>query len=92
MLTKIKIYGRLRKFCNNEKSFEASIKKPLDAISFLKCNFKGLDKHMANQHYCIKVRGEEITENNLHMNMSGEIQIIPIAHGNFLPILLGAGA
>ena len=28
MLTKIKIYGRLRKFCNNEKSFEASIKKP----------------------------------------------------------------
>ena len=92
MLTKIKIYGRLRKFCNNEKFFEASIKKPLDAISFLKCNFKGLDKHMANQHYCIKVRGREITEQNLQMNMSGEIQIIPIAHGNFLPLLLGAGA
>ena len=69
-LTKIKIYGRLRKFCNNEKSFEASIKKPLDAISFLKCNFKGLDKHMANQHYCIKVRGEEITEEVLESEKS----------------------
>tara|TARA_R100000329_G_scaffold17586_2_gene17684 strand:- start:391 stop:972 length:582 start_codon:yes stop_codon:yes gene_type:complete len=92
MLTKIKIYGPLRRFCNNQRFFEAAIKKPIDAISFLKCNFKGLDKHMANQHYCIKVRGEEITENNLHMNMSGEIQIIPIAHGNFFPLLLGAGA
>ena len=60
MLTKIKVYGPLKKFCNNQKYFEAKVQKPIDAISFLKCNFKGLEKHMANQHYCIKVRGKEI--------------------------------
>lgn len=92
MLTKIKLYGPLRKFCNNQRYFEAKVKKPIDAISFLKCNFKGLEKHMADQHYCIKVRGEEISEKGLTMNMEGEIQIIPIAHGNFFGILLGVGA
>lgn len=92
MLTKIKLYGPLKKFCNNQKELEAVVRKPADAISFLKCNFKGLDEHMANQHYCIKVRGEEISEKNLHMNMKGEIQIIPIAHGNFFGIVLGIGS
>ena len=91
MLTKIKVYGPLKKFCGNKKSFEAVVKRPIDAIAFLKCNFKGLEKHMANQHYCIKVRGEQISEKNLTMNMEGEIQIIPIAHGNFLGILVGIG-
>ena len=90
-LTKIKVYGPLRKFCNNQKSFEAVVKRPIDAFAFLKCNFKGLEKHMANQHYCIKVRGKEITEKNLEMNMEGEIQIIPIAHGNFLGLIIGIG-
>ena len=83
MLTKIKVYGPLKKFCNNQKYFEAKVQKPIDAISFLKCNFKGLEKHMANQHYCIKVRGKEISEKNLSMKMDGDIQIIPIADGNF---------
>lgn len=90
-LTKIKIYGPLRKFCNNQKSFEAVVKRPIDAFAFLKCNFKGLEKHMANQHYCIKVRGEEIREEDLKMNMEGEIQIIPVAHGNFIGIIIGIG-
>ena len=92
MLTKIKVYGPLKKFCNNQKYFEAKVQKPIDAISFLKCNFKGLEKHMANQHYCIKVRGKEISEKNLSMKMDGDIQIIPIAHGNFFGIILGIGA
>ena len=47
---------------------------------------------MANQHYCIKVRGKEITQKNLSMKMDGDIQIIPIAHGNFFGIILGIGA
>ena len=92
MLTKIKVYGPLRKFCNNQRYFEAMVEKPIDAISFLKCNFKGLEKHMADQHYCIKVRGEEISEKGLTMKKEWEIQIIPIAHGNFFWILLGVGA
>ena len=92
MLTKIKVYGPLRKFCNNQKSFEAVVRKPIDAIAFLKCNFEGLENHMANQHYCVKVRGKEILKENLTMNMEGEIQIIPIAHGNFLGIVLGVAA
>ena len=91
MLTKIKLYGNLRKFCNNERFFEAHIRKPIDAISFLKCNFKGIEEHLVKYQYCIKVRGQEISEYQLMNNMAGEIQIIPLAHGNFLGIALGFG-
>jgi len=91
MLTKIKLYGNLRKYCNNERFFEAHIRKPIDAISFLKCNFKGIEEHLVKYQYCIKVRGQEISEYQLMNNMAGEIQIIPLAHGNFLGIALGFG-
>ena len=91
MLTKIKIYGRLRKFCNNEKSFEASIKKPLDAISFLKCNFKGIEKHMSEQFYTIQCGAKVITEDLINFSTQDDIRIIPVVHGNFFQILLGLG-
>ena len=91
MLKKVKVYGTLRKFLGKAE-FEVDLNTPLEAISFLKCNFKGVQEHMANQHYCIKVRGKEISEKNLSMKMDGDIQIIPIAHGNFFGIILGIGA
>tara|TARA_R100001086_G_scaffold132069_1_gene68587 strand:- start:388 stop:981 length:594 start_codon:yes stop_codon:yes gene_type:complete len=91
MLKKIKVYGRLRKFIG-ESVLEADVNSPLEAISFLHCNFKGLEKHMANQHYVINCGNLKITEDLLNLKTESDIQIIPLAHGNFLPILLGAGA
>jgi len=91
-MKKIKIYGRLRKFVG-QAEFEADVNSPLEAISFLSCNFKGIDKHMANQHYAINCGDLVVTEELLNMRTESDIQIIPLAHGNFFfSILLGAGA
>lgn len=91
MLKKIKVYGRLRKFIG-QSVLEADVKSPLEAISFLHCNFKGLEKHMADQQYQINCGDLQVTDELLNMKTDSDIQIIPLAHGNFLPILLGAGA
>ena len=91
MLKKIKVYGRLKKFIG-QSVLEADVNSPLEAISFLHCNFKGLEKHMADQHYQINCGDLKITSDLLNLKTESDIQIIPLAHGNFLPILLGAGA
>ena len=91
MLKKIKVYGTLRKFLG-QAEFEVDLNKPIEAISFLKCNFKGVEEHMAKQHYRIQCGSKIITEDLLNLNTQDDIKIIPLVHGNFLPILLGAGA
>jgi predicted phage tail protein len=91
MLKKIKVYGTLRKFLG-QAEFEVDLNKPIEAISFLKCNFKGVEEHMAKQHYRIQCGSKVITEDLLNLNTQDDIKIIPLVHGNFLPILLGAGA
>ena len=91
MLKKIKVYGTLRKFLG-QSEFEVDLNTPREAISFLVCNFKGIEKHMADQFYTIQVGARVITEDLLNFNSQDDIKIIPVVHGNFLPILLGAGA
>jgi predicted phage tail protein len=91
MLKKIKVYGTLKKFLG-QAEFEVDLNKPIEAISFLKCNFKGVEEHMAKQHYRIQCGSKVITEDLLNLNTQDDIKIIPLVHGNFLPILLGAGA
>ena len=91
MLKKIKVYGRLRKFIG-QSVLEADVNSPLEAISFLHCNFKGLEKHMADQHYQINCGDLKITDDLLNLKTESDIQIIPLAHGNFIQFLLGAGA
>ena len=91
MLKKIKVYGRLKKFIG-QSVLEADVNSPLEAISFLHCNFKGLEKHMADQHYQINCGDLRITDDLLNLKTESDIQIIPLAHGNFLPALLGIGA
>ena len=91
MLKKIKVYGTLRKFLG-QAEFEVDLNTPREAISFLACNFKGIDKHMADQFYTIQVGARVITEDLLNFRSEDDIKIIPVVHGNFLPILLGAGA
>ncbi len=91
MLKKIKVYGRLRKFIG-QSVLEADVNSPLEAISFLHCNFKGLEKHMADQHYQINCGDLTVTNDLLNIKTESDIQIIPLAHGNFLPILIGVGS
>ena len=91
MLKKIKVYGTLRKFLG-QAEFEVDLNTPREAISFLVCNFKGIEKHMADQFYTIQVGVRVITEDLLNFRSQDDIKIIPVVHGNFLPILLGAGA
>ena len=91
MLKKIKVYGTLRKFLG-QAEFEVDLNTPREAISFLACNFKGIEEHMAEQFYTIQVGARVITEDLLSFKTQDDIKIIPVVHGNFLPILLGAGA
>ena len=91
MLKKIKVYGTLKKYLG-QAEFEVDLNTPREAISFLVCNFKGIEKHMADQFYTIQVGARVITEDLLSFRSQDDIKIIPVVHGNFLPILLGAGA
>ena len=91
MLKKIKVYGTLRKFLG-QAEFEVDLNTPREAISFLVCNFKGIEEHMAEQLYTIQVGAKVITEDLLNFNTQEDIRIIPVVHGNFFTLLLGAGA
>ena len=91
MLKKIKVYGTLRKFLG-QSEFEVDLNTPIEAISFLKCNFSGVEEHMERQHYTIQCGKKVITEDLLNLNTQEDIRIIPLVHGNFLPILLGLGS
>jgi len=92
-LKKIKVYGKLRKFLG--KSYlMAAVKSPQQAMSFLIANFEGIQKHMNDQIYKVKMGGRVITEDYLSMSGQGDIQIIPIATGSgpLIPIIVGGGA
>ena len=97
-LKKIKVYGKLRQFLG-QSYFEAAVKSPQQAFAFLKANFEGVEKHMNNQLYKIKMGGRVVTEEFLTMSGQGDIQIIPVATGAgpAIPIIggiigIGAGA
>ena len=87
-LKKIKVYGKLRKFLG-KSYFEAAVKSPQQALSFLMANFEGLGKHMNDQFYKIKMGGNDITEDYLSMSGEGDIKIIPVATGAG-PFIIGA--
>ena len=87
-LKKIKVYGKLRQFLG-QSYFEAAVKSPQQAFAFLKANFIGVEKHMNDQLYKIKMGGRTVTEEFLTMSGQGDIQIIPVATGG-LPIVIGA--
>ena len=89
-LKKIKVYGKLRQFLG-KSYFEAAVRSPQQAMSFLMANFEGLQKHMNDQYYKIEMGGNDITEDYLSMSGQGDIQIIPVASGG-LPFVIGAAA
>ena len=81
MLSKIKVYGRLARFLG-ERNFEAEISSPTDAFRFLLANFPGLESHILEQNYCVKVGDYEINETELDTPTgSQEIKIVPVIMG-----------
>ena len=80
-LKKIRVYGKLRQFLG-KPYFMAAVKSPQQAMSFLIANFEGIQKHMNDQIYKVKMGGRVITEEYLSMSGEGDIQIIPIAIGS----------
>ena len=88
-LKKIKVYGKLRQFLG-KSYFEAAVRSPKQAMSFLMANFEGLQKHMNDQYYKIKMGNETVSEEYFSMSGQGDIQIIPVACGA-APFVIGAG-
>jgi predicted phage tail protein len=80
-LRKIKVYGNLRKFLG-KSTFEAAVNSPQQAYSFLRANFAGLEKHMNNQIYQVKMGGRVITQDFVSSTGQGDIQIIPVEIGS----------
>ena len=81
MLSKIKVYGRLARFLG-KRNFEAEISSPTDAFRFLLANFPGLESHILEQNYCVKVGDYEINETELDIPTgSQEIRIVPVIMG-----------
>ena len=82
MLSKVKLYGELAEFCGGQNTFEAVINKPIDAVNFLRANFAGLEKHMANQFYELYIGEHNIDEDLLDFPSGGlDIKIIPVITG-----------
>ena len=90
MLTKIKVYGVLRKYVG-QSEFKADINNPNEAFSFLHSNFKGLEKHMSEQIYCVRVGDKVIKQNEMLLETDKEIKIIPVVHGEWFWVLVGIG-
>lgn len=89
-MKKIRVYGRLRKFLG-QAEFEADVASPLEALSFLNCNFKGVEEHMAQQPYTIMCGDVAISEDLINLQTDADIKIIPLVHGNFFTLALGFG-
>ena len=80
-LRTIKVYGSLKKFLG-KSTFQAAVNSPQQAYSFLKANFTGLEKHMNNHLYQVKMGGRVITQDFVSSTAQGDIQIIPVAIGS----------
>jgi len=92
-LRKIKLYGQLAKFVG-ERVLEADVSSAAQAVRFLCVNFKGIEKHMADQYYKVSAGDWEIDKDELHYPTGeSDISIVPVvggAGGNTGRILLGA--
>lgn len=83
MLRKIKLYGNLAEFCGGQNEFEAVANTTADAIKFLAVNFEGLDKHMSEQFYQVKLGNTPLDyEELIYPAGYEEIKIIPVVSGS----------
>lgn len=98
-LRKIRVYGRLSTFLKR-RVFHAAVKDAAEAVRFLLVNFPGLQKHMADQFYEVRVSnrplmiGDDPAELHLPTGATEEISIVPVIVGAGGPtgqILAGIG-
>tara|TARA_R100001510_G_C7644148_1_gene201623 strand:- start:1017 stop:1607 length:591 start_codon:yes stop_codon:yes gene_type:complete len=90
-MIKLTIYGRLRKFIG-ESEFLIKANSAKEAFSFLINNYPQVKEHIKDQEYCVMAGDLRISEELLDMQTESDIKIIPVVHGEILPILLGIGA
>ena len=93
MLRKIKLYGELAKFVGH-KEFEIKADTLAHAMSFLRNNFPGIEQHMNDRYYKLKVGNYELDKSELGDPIGQQdIHLIPVITGagrGFGKILLGA--
>tara|TARA_R100001463_G_scaffold6990_2_gene22507 strand:- start:3547 stop:4167 length:621 start_codon:yes stop_codon:yes gene_type:complete len=91
-LRKIKLYGQLAKFVG-EPVLEAEVSSAAQAVRFLCVNFKGIEKHMADQYYKVMANDWNLAEDEIrYPTGQSDISIIPVvggAGGNTTRIILG---
>jgi len=86
MSRKIKLYGQLAEFVGHKEFDVCSsvIKTPANAVRFLISNFKGIEKHISENQYQVKVGDYSINENEF-LFPSGDSDI------HFIPVISGSG-
>ena len=93
MLRKIKLYGELAKFVGH-KEFEIKADTLAHAMSFLIYNFPGIEQHMNDRYYKLKVGDYELDKSELGDPIGQQdIHLIPVITGagrGLGKILLGA--
>ena len=93
MLRKIKLYGELAKFVGH-KEFEIKADTLAHAMSFLRNNFPGIEQHMNDRYYKLKVGDYELDKTELGDPIGQQdIHLIPVITGagrGLGKILLGA--
>lgn len=83
MLTKIKVYGRLKKLLGwKDGVYFADVHSAAEVGKFLIANWPHLKKHIASQFYSIKCDGFAIGHEELNHPIGREISIVPVVAGN----------
>lgn len=80
----VRLYGTLARFVKRKK-FVVNISSPIEAVRFLLANFPGLDQHMSERSYKIRVGNLEIDEDQLGYPVS------EADHISIIPVIAGAG-
>ena len=82
MLTKIKVYGRLKKLLGwKDGVYFADVHSAAEVGKFLIANWPHLKKHIASQFYSIKCDGFSIGHEELNYPIGKEITIVPVVAG-----------
>lgn len=77
----LRVYGRLAKFLKR-RTFRIEVASAAEAVRFLLANFPQVERHMADQHYRVRVGDRTIEAEQLQEPAgSSEITIVPMIGG-----------
>jgi len=77
----IRVYGRLARFLGR-RTFRAEVASAAEAVRFLLANFPQVERHMADQHYRVKLGARALGAEDLHEPAgAAEIAIVPVIGG-----------